>query len=474
MKPKSKTKPKKTSKAKPGASNGRPASVTLNLSQTGSSFLPPSPKAEESPTTASKAPVPIAPKPAVQEVEDRFTNEDIQLIVSWLEDPSNFASIYGPTRFNIRKEVPRPTRNSGKGYSELAEVLYRLSKGRLNLSGKEVRDQFGKHKALYMKTKALSMSTRFVVEVVDQWEGIYTLSQKLEKLCSCFSKMDVLFKYTPNTSEAGVVTNLLLALDNADEEDDDEEGSGSNDSCTDLCDRTLHRHDTYTKLDTNSHNNDAQEEDEQESDMDISCDSDSDGEDDVHSSSSRKAKVDIPCTEANKRQLPEVDLPVSSKRSKAADEPWVLSKLSFHSFSADSRALTLKEDSPNKPEAMTRAEAIWIELEKSKLKENAKIEDKKLEWEKAKYAQEVERAERKDAAMLQLEKERIELERLRLEKQSELELRKLESENEAKKIELISLAIKNGLQHKVEGFLSMANQPGIGLKSSLTDSNAVS
>ncbi|KAG0017885.1 hypothetical protein BGZ80_007812 [Entomortierella chlamydospora] len=435
-----------------------PSISTLDLPQTKSSFLPPSPKAEEPRTTTSKAPVLIAPKPVLQEAEDHFTNEDIQLIVSWLEDPSNFASIYGPTEVNVRKEIPKPTRSSSKGYSELAEVLYRLSKGRLNLSGNEVRERFGKHKALYMKTKALSMSTKFTFEVTDQWEGIYTPSQKLEKLCSCFTKMDVLFKYTPNTSEAGVVTNLQLALDNADEEDTDGEESEPNDSSADLCDRTVHQDDTYTKLDTNPHNNDVQEKDESESDMDISCDSGSDPEDDGHSSSPRKAKGDILRTEANKRQLSEVDLPIPTKRSKAADDFWAQSMLNFHFFSADSRTPALNKDSSSKPEAMTRAETIWMELEKSRLKEIARIEEKKLEWEKTKYEQEIERAAKKDSAMLLLEKEKVELERLRLEKQSELELRKLESENEARKIEMINLAIKNGLPHKVEDFLRMASK----------------
>ncbi|KAF8981771.1 hypothetical protein BGZ46_002293 [Entomortierella lignicola] len=151
-----------------------------------------------------------------------FKNEDFRYITSWLEDPVNFASIYGTSR---PKKTYKPMRESKKGYCELAEVLYRMTNGRLNLSANEVREQFGKHKTLYMKTKALSISAGFGVTNLDRLEGIYTL----ELFCPYFTTIDQLFEYKPESSEIGIsiiqefLSKKKYDLEGADKEDEIED-----------------------------------------------------------------------------------------------------------------------------------------------------------------------------------------------------------------------------------------------------------
>jgi hypothetical protein len=62
-----------------------------------------------------------------------LTKSDIECIVSWLENPTNFASIYGTPGKTC---IGRPIRTATKGYEELARRLHSKSRGRLTLSPK--------------------------------------------------------------------------------------------------------------------------------------------------------------------------------------------------------------------------------------------------------------------------------------------------------------------------------------------------
>ncbi|KAF9101595.1 hypothetical protein BGX27_011405 [Mortierella sp. AM989] len=425
------------------------ASLKLSMDQphTGNTFLSSSPRASNTATTSSKstaaAKVISAPKPIAQESEASFTKDDIRNVVSWLEDPSNLASIYGPPG---QPKLDKMSWNSDNGYNDLSEVLYRLSKGRLNLSGDEVRVRLDRHKTLYKATKEALMSPSFGVTFIDRWEGVYTTSQKLEKLCTCFSRMDEIFQYK-------------VGVDGTDTEEEGETIGRTNDDTASHSD-TDPRRGTDAQVQAGFSRStvlrkNQQYADAQGSDMEISCDSDSGQESRVDSLASTIPKHRGSPISSNKRQSPNVYSPVSVKRSKVADVPELPFKWhAISSTSIESLAPIRRKVPSIEFEALAFANALREEWEKSTFQKTANSKENNLGWKN-------ERTEEMDATAMKLELEKLEVEKIRLNKQHELELQKLEVQkmesanqlelqklekmNEAKKMEMISSAWSLGI-----------------------------
>lgn len=126
-----------------------------------------------------------------------LTREDYERLVSWLEYPPNYAKCFGtPGRTSIGEVVG----NAKKGFDELAEVLNKGSKGRLVLTAKSMRERFTTFKSRFIKMKEISKRTGFGVGEDDVKKGVFTLEQKLETMCCCFSRMDALFGSKANIS----------------------------------------------------------------------------------------------------------------------------------------------------------------------------------------------------------------------------------------------------------------------------------
>ncbi|KAI1321078.1 hypothetical protein EDD11_008659 [Mortierella claussenii] len=164
-------------------------------SSTTSQPLPPSlPRNGQTGITIVAASRTTFEKPAGKASKGRFLQQDIESILTWLEHPPNFASIFGCG--GQRK----PRRTSSKGYATLAQIVNKQNKGRLNLNGKAVRERFGRYMKSYMDIKKKAQSTGFGVTDEDRMGGIYTVAQKLESLFSYYARMDALFGHRPNVT----------------------------------------------------------------------------------------------------------------------------------------------------------------------------------------------------------------------------------------------------------------------------------
>ncbi|KAF9275797.1 hypothetical protein BGZ74_003839 [Mortierella antarctica] len=149
-------------------------------------------------TSKNQAPPPKTPS----RTRERFTKEDMQFVLTWLEHLPNFTSVFGS---GGQATVGKPIKTKASGYSALAGAVSEQSKGRLNVNGKNMRDRFRRHMKLYTSTKMGAQSICFFVTPQDNRRGIYTVAQKLEDLCTCYARMDVLFGHQPNVTPKATV-----------------------------------------------------------------------------------------------------------------------------------------------------------------------------------------------------------------------------------------------------------------------------
>ncbi|KAF9190088.1 hypothetical protein BGZ51_008971 [Haplosporangium sp. Z 767] len=150
------------------------------------------------------APIPIS-SPSIKKsasqsngraTKKRFDKSDIENILTWLENPLNFSSIYGNAgKINIEKS----NKTAAQGYAALSEFLCKQSKGRWKMLGyRAMKERFNRHKSLYLKVKEMSKATGFGVTKEDRSNNIYTVARKLESMCTCYERMDALFGHRPN------------------------------------------------------------------------------------------------------------------------------------------------------------------------------------------------------------------------------------------------------------------------------------
>ncbi|KAG0248895.1 hypothetical protein BGZ95_007815, partial [Linnemannia exigua] len=152
--------------------------------------------------------------------KDRFTKEDFDRVLSWLEHEPNFVLIHGTSG---QTSVGKPTRTATSSYSTLATLVSRHSKGRLNLTGRAMRERFQRHKTKYKSIRELSSHTGF---------GIYTLAGKLESLCTCYQRISALYGRKPNVKPLVEVSiakhDTIRELSSEDGEDQDIGGLDDN------------------------------------------------------------------------------------------------------------------------------------------------------------------------------------------------------------------------------------------------------
>ncbi|KAG0369622.1 hypothetical protein BC939DRAFT_504907 [Gamsiella multidivaricata] len=375
--------------------------------------------------------------------KDRFTKEDFDRVLSWLEHKPNFDLLH---RTSGRTSVGKPSGTASSGYATLAALVSRHSKGRLNLTARAMRERFQRHKNKYKSVKDLSSRTGFEVTDEDRKNGIYTMTGKLESLCACYQRMDNLFGQKPNVPplveltrrrnnrsrglpDAVVEDQGVIALDNSfidnDNDNSNDDGNNSND-------------DVNSDLENNEPSSEDNEEpsinptdvynlDDTLDDIQVSAFTDNadqgllsePGIDGASAAADPPPALQVGKSRPSKRQALDTESNVSSKKSRVTDTRKAPPKVD-HGPSRNTR------------NGFTTA---YLDSSTSKLEE---IEEKKLEQEKVSDA----RRMKLDQKRVALEERRIALEKEQAEKQREAEKEllgirlKWERESEEKRIEL--------------------------------------
>ncbi|KAG0221317.1 hypothetical protein BGW41_006947 [Actinomortierella wolfii] len=164
--------------------------------------------------TTSRKPAPQSKRSNGHASKERFSKQDIECIVSWLEHPPNFSSVFGTSG---QTSIGQPNKSATQGYAELAKIVNKQSKGRLNLNAKAVRERLSRFRRTYVAVKEKSKATGFGVTDEDRKNGIYTVAQKLESMCTCFARLDALFGHRPNVTPLSSFTGGLTLLEESQE-----------------------------------------------------------------------------------------------------------------------------------------------------------------------------------------------------------------------------------------------------------------
>ncbi|KAF9152112.1 hypothetical protein BGX21_005832 [Mortierella sp. AD011] len=192
-----------------------------------------------------KKPV-LAPKVAVSApkvaargtkgTKERFSNENIAVILTWFEHPPNYAKIYGTSGQTTVGKTPT---TASKGWEVLAEHFNKKSKGYWDLSGRSMKDRFTRFKNSYKEVREQVFATGFGVTDEDRANGIYKLEHKRESMFFGFDRMEALFGYKPNVNPLSEVDHSLEvvrscqverdAIEDVDEEEEQAEGGKDND-----------------------------------------------------------------------------------------------------------------------------------------------------------------------------------------------------------------------------------------------------
>ncbi|KAI1316176.1 hypothetical protein EDD11_010348 [Mortierella claussenii] len=127
----------------------------------------------------------------------RFSTQDIESILTWLEHPPNFISIFG---CGGQTDVGKSKRTPSQGYAVLAQIVTKQSKGRFNLNKKNMRARFGRHMKAYIDARTKAQSMGFDAIDKDRRNGTSTMARKLENMCTCYARMDALFRHRSNVT----------------------------------------------------------------------------------------------------------------------------------------------------------------------------------------------------------------------------------------------------------------------------------
>ncbi|MBW0461138.1 hypothetical protein O181_000853 [Austropuccinia psidii MF-1] len=122
---------------------------------------------------------------------------DYLTMIHWLSVKSNFKSCFGTSGST---SIGRPPSSKQHGVELMAIEVNKKSQNCLNISSSSIQDQWQTYKKKYMTAKKFKNSTWDGIMEEYEVKGIKSMGEKLERMCPCYAKMDVLFGHKPNVT----------------------------------------------------------------------------------------------------------------------------------------------------------------------------------------------------------------------------------------------------------------------------------
>ena len=125
----------------------------------------------------------------VEKTTSHLKKEDYLIIIDWLKIERNYNACFGSGK---APPVGRPVKGKINGYEMMAINLRNQSPSKIDLTPRQMKDQFNTYKDKYKKTHTKSLSTGFGLTPEDRKAVIATIEDKLENMCPHYSAMNEL------------------------------------------------------------------------------------------------------------------------------------------------------------------------------------------------------------------------------------------------------------------------------------------
>ncbi|MBW0587398.1 hypothetical protein O181_127113, partial [Austropuccinia psidii MF-1] len=96
--------------------------------------------------------------------------------------------------------IGRPPSSKKHGFQIMAIEVNKKTLKCLNLSSQSLQDQWQTYKKKYMAAKKIKNLTGDGITEEDESKGIKSMSENLERMCTFYAEMDVLFGHKPNVT----------------------------------------------------------------------------------------------------------------------------------------------------------------------------------------------------------------------------------------------------------------------------------
>ncbi|POM69287.1 Hypothetical protein PHPALM_14444 [Phytophthora palmivora] len=141
-----------------------------------------------------------------------LTEDDIKVLVSWIENPANFESIYGTSRKTTVGGKAKITKTAA--YAQMAAHPRSKMKKYEGLKPRNMQQRWEHVVRKFRDVLKLQDGTGMGLTAAEIRQGV-SLPTKLEKMCPCFYRLEALFGERPNmnahaTVELGAVVHAEI------------------------------------------------------------------------------------------------------------------------------------------------------------------------------------------------------------------------------------------------------------------------
>ena len=170
----------------------------------------PQPEAQHRSRIAGKTPrnASAIPEKSDNAAKRRHTNmHEILAMVSFIENPDKFALIEGKAAKN-KPVISGQKLTKSAGYQDLANYVNCRVKQNRKWNAQLAKSRYTSYRdKKYKVAKKMSSpgSTGFGITEEDRRKGIYTMAEKLEKICPFYNHMDAVFGSRQNITPACVL-----------------------------------------------------------------------------------------------------------------------------------------------------------------------------------------------------------------------------------------------------------------------------
>ena len=348
----------------------------------------------------------------------KTTSSQFAAVIEWLEMEDNFNWLLGIQTNKMKDGTTGLKLHKKAGYADLANFVNRKCAGDLNMTEGRFRAYVKRFKAT--KTASLNQDgAKYAITELDRYNGIFTISDKLEHDCPNFKRLDFLFRKLqsanpPEVKIGGKRTAYQLEADEASgkEEDEDEKEE----------EEVVESDDESSSDEDSSDDGEKEEEEEEEEEEVVESDDESDPDEDSSDDESSSNTSSVSALSFGTMQSAKVVEIITEKLKNNEDPSAIFPLLDLLETRAATSGLTAPEmygfmEEMMKNNTSYRMKEATLALFAAIMSTQAELDRDRFEFEKENFSLMMEAETQRHAIFLQSDlKKTIILECIRMDK----------------------------------------------------------